>query len=279
MPELPEVEVVRRGLQTQVVGATIARVTDVHPRAVLGMTGRQLGAQVRGARFEAIGRHGKYLLCHLSNGRTIIAHLRMSGKFRVIGAADSPVPYTRARLHLADGRSLCYADVRTLGNMRVVATDQLAGDPSLGILGIDALDPDFTSGYLRERVRASRRQLKVFLLDQSNFAGVGNIYASEICFLVGASPFRRTNRLIRAETERLDCAIVDELTAAVEHGGTTFDVNSPHLYLDANGQPGRHADCLRVYQRHGLPCRSCGDTIRRKVQQQRGTFYCPKCQR
>ena len=243
------------------------------------MTGRQFGARVRGARFEAIGRHGKYLLFHLSNGRTIIAHLRMSGKFRVTSASDPPVPYTRARLHLADGRSLCYADVRTLGNMRVTPTDQLADDPSLGLLGVDALSPDFTPGYLRERVSASRRQLKVFLLDQSNFAGVGNIYASEICFLVGISPFRRTNRLTRTETQRLHRAIVDQLTAAVEHGGTTFDVNSPNLYLDANGHPGRHADCLRVYQRHGLPCVSCGGEIRRKVQQQRSTFYCPRCQR
>lgn len=278
MPELPEVETIRRGLIPRVVGQRVVRVTQVHHRVVRGSTPKRFAARVRGAVIHALTRYGKYLLFQLDNGHVLVAHLRMSGKFAVVSGGES-LPYTRARFEFQGKTVLCFLDVRTLGTLHVTPVTHLSQDPSLRLLGPDALAPSLTFDHLWHRCRGSRRQLKVFLLDQSNLAGLGNIYASEVCFRAKLSPFRRVNRLTRAEVSRLHRAVRQELTAAIDHGGTSFDVNSPHVYLDADGNPGTHGDRLHVYRRAGLPCRVCGKPVHRKVQQGRATYYCRHCQR
>jgi formamidopyrimidine-DNA glycosylase len=274
MPELPEVETVRRMLAAAVVGRTVrqARLSGLPLREPVSRT---LPRRLAGRRIRAVGRHGKYLLVDLDRDLTLLSHLGMSGRW-LLGppgtAAD--LPHVHARLWLDDGRELAFQDPRRFGLLRLVATPRLDRDPALAALGPDPVLAPRSGGDLVEAARGARVSVKGFLLDQRRLAGIGNIYASEILHGAGVDPRRRAGALAPAEWDAIAAETARVLDAAIARMGTTFST-----YRTLWNEPGGFAEKLAVYDRAGEPCRRCGTPIRRLVQLQRSTYFCPGCQR
>ena len=279
MPELPEVESVRRQLVPLVTGRTIVGAErDPYPARRIGDIERAVGGTVLEVR-----RRGKFLLLPLtgegpSHPSELVIHLGMSGILRVLTAEDveglvAPTTHVRVRLLLDDGRALVLRDARRFGRVTVIDPGDLAGAaPTLATLGPEPLSDDFTVDGLARGLAASRASVKSRLLDQRLVAGVGNIYADESLWRAGIHPDAR--RVGRARAQRLHAAVRDVLAAAVEREGTSF-----RDYQLVNGQSGRYLTELDVYGRAGLPCRRCGTALRGTVVSQRGTTFCPRCQR
>ena len=282
MPELPEVETIRRQLDPAISGAVITDcVTFDHPK----FTPAHLAV---GRRVVSVGRRGKYLLVHLvpdgaatgsdaGNGEDLIVHLGMTGRLRVdadgrraTGADDEP--YRRARWTLADGRSLVFTDVRRFGRIAVVPNGAPTGLATLDRMGPEPFDPAFDALALRSGVNASRRAIKTQLLSQQLVAGLGNIYADEALWAAGVHPAAR--RLTVARAERLAQAIRSVLSAGIEAGGTTL-----RDYRDANGDSGGFQFELHCYGRAGEPCDRCAAELVRTVIDARSTTFCRVCQR
>ena len=274
MPELPEVETLRRDLERSVRGATIVATTLGRLRSVRRYDDpQQFIVQTEGTRFVAFGRHGKYLYAHVSSGETLVVHLRMSGQLRLVDSADAPLaPHTHIRFSLDDGRELRFVDPRTFGEMWVTSDDV----PELGHLGPDALvtldDPPGFAASLGHR----RSAVKGVLLDQSTLAGVGSIYADEACFVAGVRPTTSAATLSRPAIERLRVALLGVLHAGIEARGSTLGDGQ---YVDLWGQPGAYGAVHRVHARAGQGCPRCGSILRRVIVAGRSAVFCPKCQR
>lgn len=288
MPELPEVETIVRRLSRRLPGRTVVRA-EVRRANVVRGSARRLERAVRGATIAAVGRRGKFLVFRLSDGRVWWSHLRMSGQWRVdrprrggrttARARESTTgdeAYVRAVFELDDGSRLSFVDVRTLGEMEVVTAAEWARREAS--MGAEPLDSPFTSELLFALLAGSRRPVKEFLLDQTKVAGVGNIYASEALWRARVSPRRRAKNVGPVRARRLHRAIVDVLSDAIGESGTSLGETSLD-YVDSEGDPGGFQDFLAAYGREGEPCRRCGTPIRRIVQGQRSTYYCPRCQR
>jgi formamidopyrimidine-DNA glycosylase len=294
MPELPEVETIVRRLAPRLRGRTVVRAEVRRPNAVRGAP-RRFERAVTGATIESVTRRGKFLVFRLADGRVWWSHLRMTGQWRVDRPrgtrggggrirerADSPLganvaePYARAVFELDDGSVLTFVDVRTLGEMEILSAVGWARREAA--MGIEPLGSAFTPGALRELLAASRRPVKEFLLDQTRIAGIGNIYASEALWRARISPRRRARNVGPVRARRLHRAIVDVLNEAIGKAGTTLGETSQD-YVDSEGIPGGFQEFLAVYDREGEPCRRCRTPIRRIVQGQRSTYYCPRCQR
>ncbi len=274
MPELPEVETLRRDLERSVRGSTIITTTLGRLRSVRRYDDPQrFVAQTEGARFVSFGRHGKYLTAALSTGETLVVHLRMSGQMRLADTTDVALaPHTHVRFTLVDGRELRFIDPRTFGELWVT-TPEL---PSLAHLGPDALvaleDPDgFRASFVGRRA-----PVKGVLLDQGTLAGVGSIYADEACFLAGVRPTRVASTLTRPRLERLRHGLLQVLHEAIEARGSTLGDGQ---YVDLWGQPGSYGVEHRVHARAGRPCECCGSMLRRVIVAQRSAVFCPTCQR
>lgn len=273
MPELPEVETVRRSLEATVTGRVIrtARLSGLGLREPIA---RDLPRRLAGRRLTRARRHGKYLLLELDGGLTLLSHLGMSGRWLFFAEAPARrMPHVHARFIFEDDSQLWYQDPRRFGLLRLVPTSELASDPSLALLGPDPVESPPTGPWLHERAKGARIAVKDFLMDQRRVAGIGNIYASEILHRAGVHPRMRAGR-VRAEGWQ---AIARETKAvlgeAIERFGTTFS-----MYRTLWNEPGSYGDRLRVYDRAGKPCRACGTPIRRIVQGARSTFFCPRCQ-
>jgi formamidopyrimidine-DNA glycosylase len=273
MPELPEVETVRRMLERSVRGRTIRSV------ALSGLPLRErvspsLPRRLRGRTIEQLERRGKSLLMGLDGDLTLLSHLGMSGRWLVPREGERPVlDHVHARIAFADGVRLWFQDVRRFGLLRLVATDELRTDPALAHLGPDPLSSPPTGLMLHDKARAARLAVKTFLMDQRRVAGLGNIYASEILHRAGVDPRREARSLTAREWERVAAKIRVVLAEAIGRMGTTFST-----YSTIWGEPGRYGELLRVYDRAGESCRRCGASIRRIIQGGRSTFYCPACQ-
>jgi formamidopyrimidine-DNA glycosylase len=271
MPELPEVETIRRDLTPRVVGRRFTAV-EVMPGAekvVVLPSPAEFCRALPGLRIEDVERRGKYLLFPLSDGRHLIVHLRMTGALihRSVGApADG---YLRVRLALDDKTELRYTDLRKLGMMWLVV------DPTLvvGKLGPDALEA-LQPTTLRSLLEGRRAPVKAVLMDQARLAGLGNIYADEALFLAGVRPTRPAGSLTGAEVERLHRAVGEVLRDAMGHRGSSF-----RDYVDGEGQEGMHQLHVRVYRRSGEPCCVCGTAIERIKLSGRSSHFCPHCQR
>src|SRR5262245_3315844 len=273
VPELPEVETVRRNLEATVLGRTVARVR-LSGKKLRDAISRQLPARARGRRIEKAERHGKYLLLHLDHGLTLISHLGMSGRWLFFD--DPParaLPHVHVRFAFEDGSELWFQDPRRFGLLRLVSTPQLARDPALADLGPDPIASPLAPGWLAERARGAKVAVKLFLLDQKRVAGIGNIYASEILHRARVNPHRAAGSLSTREWSAIARETARVLGDAIERMGTTFS-----MYRTLWNEPGAYAEQLLVYDRAGEPCRRCGGAIRRIVQGQRSTFYCPRCQ-
>jgi len=265
VPELPEVETVRRGLEPVLLGR---RFVDggAHPSDKFN---RALGVIDRTVR--SVDRRGKYLLIGLDDGRRLVIHLGMTGQFRVHEGEPPPDPHVRAWWLLDDGRTLSFRDVRRFGRIAVVGTD-VSALPTLAALGPEPFDPAFTAASLRDAVNRSQTRVKTQLLGQRIVAGVGNIYADEALWRAQVHPASR--RLTLPAAGRLRGAIIDVLAEGIDHGGTTL-----RDYRTVEGREGGNQHRLDCYGRAGLPCPRCGTELKRSVIDGRGTTHCPACQR
>lgn len=280
MPELPEVEVVRRGLERFVSGRRIARVDVLHPRAVRRHVAgaAEFAASLVGAEVGLARRRGKYLWLPLDGpggGRAILGHLGMSGQLLVQDESVADEPHLRVRFEFDDdGPQLRFVDQRTFGGLAVHPVD-VAGVPvEIAHIGLDPLDAVFESQTLVAALRRRRTGVKRALLDQSLVSGIGNIYADEALWRARLHYARPTETLRRPEVERLVAAVREVMTAALAEGGTSFD----QLYVNVNGDSGYFERSLAVYRRRDLPCRRCGTPIRRDAFMNRSSYTCPRCQ-
>ncbi len=276
MPELPEVETVRRGLADWVVGRRIATVDVLHPRAVRRhMAGADdFASLLIGRTIDGALRRGKYLWLPLDSGDALVAHLGMSGQLLVENAAAPDEAHLRVRLRFSSGDpELRFVDQRTFGGLSVAAGG--ASVPSsLEHIGRDPLDPEFDADAFVEKLRRRRTGVKRALLDQTLASGIGNIYADEALWLAKVHWARATENLPRPVAKRLLAAVQQVLAAAVAAGGTSFDA----LYVNVNGQSGYFDRSLHAYGREGEPCDRCGTPIRRSKFMGRSSYWCPKDQ-
>jgi formamidopyrimidine-DNA glycosylase len=275
VPELPEVEVVRRGLEEHVVGRTIVDVSVLHPRAIRRHVAGPDDFRDRLIGRTAIGAHrrGKFLWVDLDDGSALLGHLGMSGQMLIAGDAASP-KHLGVAFALDNGTRLLFVDQRTFGGLLVTETDG-GVPPEIAHIARDPLDPEFDLAGFGVRLRRRNTGIKRALLDQNLISGVGNIYADEALWRVPMHYARPTHGLRIREVEALVGHIRDVMTEALEQGGTSFDA----LYVNVNGQSGYFDRSLDAYGREGKPCRRCGTAIVREPFMNRSSFRCPKCQR
>lgn len=270
MPELPEVETVRRGIAPQVTGQTVTGVVVRQPRLRWPVSA-DLAPQLSGQVIRQVARRAKYLLLHTDIG-AVILHLGMSGRLRVLPASAPLHKHDHVDLLLANGHCLRFNDSRRFGAL-LWTVEPPERHPLLRELGPEPFDPAFCGAYLRRRGQGRRCAVKPFIMDSRIVVGVGNIYANEALFASGISPARPVGQLTEVEWERLAAAIRAILAAAIAQGGTTL-----RDFISGDGQPGYFQQSLQVYGRYGLPCGRCGQPIQRCRIGQRATYYCACCQ-
>ncbi len=273
MPELPEVETLRRGLSRSLPGRQVTHVIVRDTRLRMRLVPRQLQKALIGRRVVAVGRRSKYLLLELDDANVLVLHLGMSGRF-LLAPVDAPLAaHTHVRIRLDDASELRFQDPRRFGMLFVVPQAELRRHPRFARLGPEPFDPAFTPSVLQARARAARKPIKNVLMDAAVVVGVGNIYACESLHQASVHPMTPARRLGTARWTRLHAAVLAVLQQAVVEGGTTLQD-----FRDADGQYGAFQNKLEVYGRAGESCRRCGHEIRRIVQAGRSTFYCPGCQ-
>jgi formamidopyrimidine-DNA glycosylase len=286
MPELPEVETVRRGLERFVVGRYVSRVEVGRERTVRRTSAREVIDGLTGTRILAANRRGKYLLLPLDSGDEVMIHLRMSGQVLVADVGARRPPHTHVVIHLdppehevaLGPRELWFVDPRTFGEVVVFDPANVAVEvPELALMGIDPITDGLSVRQLRFLLRRRHRLLKPLLLDQHTIAGIGNIYADEILHAARLRPDRLSDELSADAERRLHTSILSVLTAAIDAGGSTL---GDAQYVDLFGAGGSYQEAHRVYGRTGERCITCGvGWIRHTVSAQRSTHFCPRCQR
>jgi formamidopyrimidine-DNA glycosylase len=278
MPELPEVETVRRGLEAGVVGRTAVSVVATGARTVRRFGAADLEARPTGRRFEDARRRGKYLALLLDDGAALVVHLRMSGQLLLVRDPALPkAPHTHVVIGLDDGSELRFVDPRTFGEMYVAADLGPQGlPPDLERLGVDPVADGLTPARLGKALAGRRLPVKAALMDQRLVAGVGNIYADEICFRARVRPDRRCDTLTAPAVRRLAEATVEVLEEAVAARGSTL---SDARYRDLMGEAGEFQHHHAVYGRQDQPCPRCGRAVVRTRVGGRSSFYCGRCQR
>jgi formamidopyrimidine-DNA glycosylase len=279
VPELPEVEVVRRGLQEWVVGRTIDHVAVLHPRAVRrhAAGAADLAARLSGRAVLGACRRGKYLWLPLDSAEALVAHLGMSGQLLVQRPGVPDETHLRVRVAFTDdGPELRFVDQRTFGGMALseLPSDGPGPPAVLAHIARDPLDPDFDEAGFVRATRARRTGVKRALLDQTLVSGIGNIYADEGLWRARLHFARPTETLTRAELTRLLAGVREVMRAALDQGGTSFD----SLYVDVNGRSGYFDRSLAVYGQAGRPCPRCGAPVRRDPFMNRSSYTCPRCQ-
>jgi len=283
VPELPEVETLRRGLeQAAVPGRRITRIVIVNPKVLKGQSETRFHERAQGATIGAVNRRGKYLLLPLwqvptpfqpSSGMSLClcVHLKMRGQLLLEDTRTVPGKYHCVTLGLEDGRDLRFYDMWTWGEMRALTGDELACRPNLAGMGREPLEAEWGAGDLERALTGRKTAIKSTLLNQRVLAGVGNIYADESLFRAGVHPERAAKSLTVLELERLAGALRAVLSEAIHGGGTTSD-----NYVDVRGVAGRYTP--RVYDRGGQPCPNCGTALSRIRLGGRGTVFCGRCQ-
>ena len=283
MPELPEVETVRRGIERRAVGRVVERVEVFRERTVRRQGREAIIDGLTSVRIVAARRHGKYLLCDLDSGGVLMMHLRMSGRVLVVAAGTARPLHTHVVMHLSpdahgERHEMWFVDPRTFGEVVVFdRADETAVAPELARLGPDPIVDGLTEAQLAEILRGRRGNLKALLLDQHRIAGIGNIYADEILHRARLRHNRLPSRLDAPTRKRLVAAIHHVLRDAVEKGGSTLDDTQ---YVGIDGDPGWFQTQHRVYNRAGQRCITCREArIVRRVVAGRTTCFCPRCQR
>jgi formamidopyrimidine-DNA glycosylase len=277
VPELPEVEVVRRGLATAITDREIDHVEVLHPRPVRRHLpgARDFEAQLAGRRFAEPRRRGKYLWLPFDDGDALLAHLGMSGQFRLEGHSAPDAPNTRVRFVFADGDpELRFVDQRMFGGLSLTAGGAELPE-EVAHIGRDPFDPLFDVDAAVARLRRKKTGIKRALLDQQVVSGIGNIYADEALWRARVHYARATDTMPRKTAVEVIDAATSVMRDALEEGGTSFD----SLYVNVNGSSGYFDRALAVYGQEGRPCPRCGTAIRREPFMNRSSFRCPRCQR
>jgi formamidopyrimidine-DNA glycosylase len=277
VPELPEVEVVRRGLSTSIAGRKLARVEVLHPRPVRRhlLGAEDFAAQLVGRRFLEPRRRGKFLWLPFDDGDALLAHLGMSGQFRLEQRGAPDAPNTRVRFRFADGEpELRFVDQRMFGGLSL-APGGAELPAEVAHIGRDPFDPLFDLDDAVSRMRRKRTGVKRALLDQRLVSGIGNIYADEALWRARLHYARPTDTLPRRSAVELFTAALQVMQSALHEGGTSFD----SLYVNVNGSSGYFDRALAVYGREDQPCPRCGSPIRREPFMNRSSYRCPRCQR
>lgn len=274
MPELPEVETIKRVIEPQIKGLTITDVEVRRPEVVAypdadGFCGRLAGQTIGG-----MTRRGKFLGFFSEDGDHVILHLRMTGCLLVAPADFPEEKHTHVVFRLSDGRELRFSDTRRFGRFWLLKKDEEDAYSGIGKLGLEPFDKGLTAGYLAGRLGKRKKAVKECLLDQGIIAGIGNIYSDEILFAAGIYPARPANSLGQREWERLAVAIPERLSYFIE-----VNKMSSEEYLETKGQDYRNTPFLKVYGHEGDPCPVCGNTLCRMVVGGRGSVYCPVCQK
>ena len=276
MPELPEVEIVARALNGLVSKRKISAAELLRPRLAPHTNPEKFSSDLSAARVNFVHRRGKHVLFDLDNGHTLITHLRMSGKFMLLAEDSTDPKFTHAVFHFEDGERLVFQDQRHFGLMKIVATPALSAAKEISKLGPEPLSGEFSYEYLREKLIASRRNLKEFLLDQTKVCGLGNIYASEAMFLSRVNPRLVACKVSKPKTQALFENIRLVLSEAVSFGSTLavvpHDIGGSIYGRDSNWE-------WRVYDREGESCSVCKGQIKRIVQGGRSTYFCRACQK
>ena len=287
MPELPEVETIRRGLEKRIVGKRIKKIRVLREKSFQGEP-----AAVEGRKVVAVKRQAKVLMIELAARRWLLVHLKLTGqlifkekgekgrrgeKKSVFDVAELPNKYTRVVVEFEDGSRLYFNDLRVFGWMRVVREEEVK-DELLKFSGVDPLSSEFTVEYLREIASRFNRPIKLLLMDQKKIAGIGNIYANEALFCAGIRPDRKAAEVVERWPEKIeklrDC-VVKVLRKGIKYGGTT---GADEAFRNVEGEWGRMQEHLQVYQREGKRCKRCGARIKRMKIGGRSSFYCPRCQ-
>ena len=271
MPELPEVETIRRHLAPHVEGRRLNRVEILDARWTQPLAARAVADAVEGRVVERLGRRGKYLVWHFEDDVHLLMHLRMTGTL-LLDPPGAP-PYTRVWLRV-DGHDVAYTDPRRFGTGELALGDDQLEAFFATRLGLEPLAAEFTADHLHGLARRSRAPVKAFLLDQKRVAGIGNIYADEALHRAGIHPLRPANRLTRAQAAALRDAVVASLEAGIAAKGASIDD-----FRDPDGVQGAFQDQFLVHLREGEPCPRCGRPIRKLRAAGRGTYVCEGCQR
>lgn len=269
MPELPEVETVRRGLAPHLAGQAL-KGARVRQPSLRWPVPTDLDRRLRHRRVVGLSRRGKYLLLHLDRGHLLV-HLGMSGSLRLIQATDPPGPHDHLDVLLENGLALRFRDPRRFG--AVLWCETPSAHPLLAPLGLEPLETDFDGDWLHRTTRGRRAPIKTLLMDAHLIVGIGNIYANEALFHAGIHPLCPAGRLSRSRYAKLAEAIKRTLEAAIRAGGSSL-----RDFVDGHGNPGYFQQTYYVYGRQGKPCRNCGNTIRLLRHSGRATYFCPTCQ-
>ncbi len=278
MPELPEVEVLRRSLEPRLLGDWIERVEVRNTAMREAVRPAQLARRTSGREVSALRRRAKYLLIDLADGggvdQTLVVHLGMSGRLTLVPAAEPLEPHEHVAFFLRSGRRLRLRDPRRFGLVFAVPARDIPGDPHFAHLGIEPLEPGFDGAFLAAAAVGRRGPVKSFLMDARIVVGLGNIYATEALFRSGVHPNRSVARISAGSWDRIAESSMAVLRQAIDQGGTTLND-----FADGEGRSGYFQVSLGVYGREGEPCEACGTPVRRIVQAGRSSFYCHRCQR
>jgi formamidopyrimidine-DNA glycosylase len=274
MPELPEVETIRRQLAPALEGRRLERIEVRDPRWCDPAPPEAVSDALGGRLVERLGRRGKYLVASFEDDVHLVMHLRMTGNL-LLAPADAEEPeHLRVVMDLEDGRRLLFVDVRRFGTGDVLLGSDALAEYFASRLGVEPLSADFTADALRALARGRRQPVKAFLLTQERVAGVGNIYADEALFRARIHPLRPVGTLRRPQVEALRDAVVETLESGIDAKGASIDD-----YRHVDGAEGSFQDRFLVHTREGEPCPRCGTTIRKLRAAGRGTYVCPRCQR
>jgi formamidopyrimidine-DNA glycosylase len=271
MPELPEVETIRRQLAPHLEGRTFSSVEIRDHRWTLPAPPELIAAELSGARVQRLGRLGKYMIWEFDDDRSLLVHLRMTGSLLI--DADPESPYTRARFELDDGHVLTYVDPRRFGTAHLMLSSAARQEYLRARLGAEPFSPEFTAEYLRDQARGRTAPVKSFILDQRRIAGVGNIYADEALHRAHVHPLRPAGSLTLPQWSAMKVAIEQALAAGIDAKGASIDD-----FRHVDGARGSFQDRFLVHTRAGEPCPTCGNPIRKLVVGGRGTYVCETCQ-
>ncbi|NLZ92668.1 MAG: bifunctional DNA-formamidopyrimidine glycosylase/DNA-(apurinic or apyrimidinic site) lyase [Firmicutes bacterium] len=274
MPELPEVETIRRGLEQVLPGREIANVDVRYSGSIKKPTAKEFMAKLPGRRILELGRRGKYLQFFLDDNSVLIIHLRMTGKLIFSHKPLAVDKHTHVIFTFTDQTTLHFNDIRKFGTIYWLPVKRQCEIKGLACLGPEPLSEDFCTDYMAEILAKKKSSIKAVLLNQEFVAGLGNIYADEALFRAKIQPQRAAASITHKEAAALYTAICNVLQEAIDYRGTTMSD-----YRDATGAYGQFQQLLRGYRRSGKPCLVCGTPIERVVVAGRGTHYCPHCQK
>jgi formamidopyrimidine-DNA glycosylase len=274
VPELPEVETIRRGLIPRLVGCRINHVVLSNRRLRLPVPRAKLKRWVQGSQVESIERRAKYLLVNMDSGAVLVLHLGMTGRLAFFANGTRRRAHDHLRFLLDSGLELRFNDVRRFGSVQVLTPEDRESPQVFVGLGAEPLGPDFSTPYLMKKARNRTRPIKNFLMDAKVVVGIGNIYANEILFVAGIKPTRAVGTMGRATWDRVVEASRQVLEKAIACGGTTISD-----YVNSSGEAGYFQCELKVYGRGGEMCQNCGSNIDRVVLSGRASFFCRTCQK